>query len=254
MVAWDASSSLRRFYLARTAEDLESRARLAEDQIVPLLAAKKYAEIDALCKELGKRSATRLTVILPDGKVVGDSLESPQEMDNHALRPEVVDALDEDKGKGVSLRYSETLKQDLRYVAVPARDHGQTLGVVRAAVSLSAIDGALGEIRSHILVASLLTAVLLAVASLIIARRFVKPLEQLSHDAEWFARRRPRASAFERQFRRKSAAWPRRSIKWPPTWKTSSTRSCGSGTSATPFSRAWWKACWPSTPTNASSA
>ena len=188
VVAWDASSSLRRFYLARTAEDLQSRARLAEDQIVPLLAAKKYAEIDALCKELGKRSATRLTVILPDGKVVGDSLESPQEMENHALRPEFVDALDEDKGKGVSLRYSDTLKQDLRYVAVPARDHGQTLGVVRAAVSLAAIDGALGEIRSHILVASLLTAVLLAVASLIIARRFVKPLEQLSHDAERLAR------------------------------------------------------------------
>ena len=145
----DASSSLRRFYLARTAEDLQSRACLAEDQIVPLLAAKKYAEIDALCKELGQRSSTRLTVILPDGKVVGDSLESPQEMDNHAARPEVVDALDEDKGKGVSLRYSQTLKQDLRYVAVPARDHGQTLGVVRAAVSLAAIDERWGDSQPH---------------------------------------------------------------------------------------------------------
>ena len=81
-VSLDASFSLRRFYLVRTAEDLESRARLAEDPIVPLLAAKKYAEIDALCKKLSKRSSTRLTVILPDGKVVGDSLESPQRMDN----------------------------------------------------------------------------------------------------------------------------------------------------------------------------
>src|SRR5208282_4825649 len=116
---------LRRFYLARTAEDLEARARLAEDQIVPLLAAKKYVEIDTLCKELGKRSATRLTVILPDGKVVGDSLESPQLMDNHATRPEVDDALNQ--GKGVSLRYSQTLQQTLRYVAVPAYDNKQTL-------------------------------------------------------------------------------------------------------------------------------
>ena len=98
------------------------------------------------------------------------------------------DALDVDKSMGVSLRYSKTLKQPLRYVAVPARDHGQTLGVVRAAVPLVAIDRALWEILSHILAVSLLTAVLLAIASLIIARRFVKPLEQLSHDAEWFAR------------------------------------------------------------------
>ena len=71
-------------------------------------------------------------------------------MDNHADRPEVVDALDADKDLGVSLRYSQTLKQDLRYVAVPARDHGQTLGVVRAAVPLAAIDGALwGDPQPH---------------------------------------------------------------------------------------------------------
>ena len=186
VVALDASSSLRQFYLARTAEDLRSRASLVEDQITPLLAAQKYAEIDALCKDLGQRSSTRFTVILPDGKVVGDSLESPQQMDNHATRPEVIEALN--TGKGVSLRYSQTLKQTLRYVALPARRHSQTLGVVRAAIPLVAIDAALGEIRSHILVGSLLTAVLLAIASLSIARRFVKPLEQLSHDAEWFAR------------------------------------------------------------------
>ena len=40
-VALDASFTLRRFYLARTAEDLQSRACLAEDQIAGLLAAKE---------------------------------------------------------------------------------------------------------------------------------------------------------------------------------------------------------------------
>ena len=188
-VALDASFSLDRFYLARTAEDLQARACLAEDQVAGLLAGKKYAEIDALCKELGQRSSTRLTVILPDGKVVGDSLESPQQMDNHGTRPEVVEALDEDKGVGVgvSVRYSPTLHRKLSYVAVRVRDRGQTLGVVRAAVSLAAIDGALWEIHSHIFVASLLTAALLAIAGLVIARRFVKPLEELSRQAAWFA-------------------------------------------------------------------
>jgi len=186
LVALDTSSSLRQFYLARTAEDLESRARLAEDQIVPLLAAQKYAEIDALCKELGKRSSTRLTVILPDGKVVGDSDELPQQMDNHAQRLEVAEARSE--GKGVSLRDSVTLKKTLCYVAVRAGDHDRPLGVVRAAISLAVIDDALREIRNHILMVSLLMAVLLGIASLIIARRFVKPLEELSHHAEWFAR------------------------------------------------------------------
>ena len=186
VVALDTTSSLRRFYLDRTAEGLESRAHLVEDQIVPLLVAGKYAEIDSLCKELGRRSSTRLTVILPSGKVVGDSLEAPQEMDNHGQRPEVIDALDE--GKGHSLRYSQTLHETLSYVAVPVRSQDKTLGVVRAAVSLAVIDSALWGVRKHILFASLLIAVVLAVASLVIARRIVGPLEQLSHNAEGLAR------------------------------------------------------------------
>jgi two-component system, OmpR family, phosphate regulon sensor histidine kinase PhoR len=188
VVALDATLSLRWFYLDRTAEDLQSRAHLVEDQIVPLLAAKKYAEIEALCKELGQRSSTRLTVILPDGKVVGDSLESPVVMDNHATRSEVIDALDPDKNLGVSLRPSPTLKQEVRYVAIPARDHGQALGVVRTSIMLSAIDRALWGICSRIFVASLLMAALLGLATWIIARRIVRPLEELSHHAEWFAR------------------------------------------------------------------
>ena len=107
-------------------------------------------------------------------------------MDNHGRRPEVIDALEE--GKGVSLRYSQTLQEPLRYVAVSARGSGRTLGVVRAAVPLAAIDSVLGGISTHILIASLLVAVLLAAVTLIVARRVVKPLEELSHHAEWFAR------------------------------------------------------------------
>ena len=133
VVALDASLSLRRFYLAHTAKDLESRARLAEDQIVPLLAAGKYAEIDALCKDLGNRSSTRLTVILPDGKVVGDSEQSPPEMDNHATRPEV-EILDEDKGVLPSRQPDDARVDALR--GRPVRDHGQTLGVVRTSIPL----------------------------------------------------------------------------------------------------------------------
>lgn len=212
VLAVDAEISLRRFYLDRTAEDLEARAHLAEDQIRPLLAAGKYAEIDAHCKELGTRSSTRLTVILPDGKVVGDSLRLPQEMDNHGTRPEVVEALD--KGVGVSLRPSDTLKQDLRYVAVAARQSGRTLGVVRAAVALAAIDDALRGIRTHIAIACILIAAALAAAVLLIEGRIVKPLEELSQHAESFARGDLRTGCLP-PIPRRSAAWRKRSTRWP---------------------------------------
>ncbi len=58
-------------------------------------------------------------MILPDGKVVGDSDDLPEKMDNHADRPEVADAL---AGRtGSSQRYSYTLKETRMYVAVPLK-------------------------------------------------------------------------------------------------------------------------------------
>ena len=105
-VSWYASSSLHHFFLDQTAADLRIRALLVEKQIVAHLAPLDAAEVDAICKEFGKQSATRITVILPSGQVIGDSRETPHLMDNHADRPEIGMAL---KGNhGQSTRFSNT--------------------------------------------------------------------------------------------------------------------------------------------------
>mgnify|MGYP000219920182 CR=1 FL=1 len=95
-VSWYASNSLQHFFLDQTAADLKIRALLVEKQIAAYLAPLDAAEVDAICKEIGKHSATRITVILPSGQVIGDSRETPRLMDNHAERPEIAAAL---KGK-----------------------------------------------------------------------------------------------------------------------------------------------------------
>ncbi len=190
VVAFYASWALRQFYIERTGEDLKSRAWLAEAQFRPLLAAKEIDRdrIDKLCKELGEKAKTRLTVILPDGKVVGDSEESPQNMENHKdpERKEIMKALAGDVGN--SLRFSDTIKETLCYVAVPCRQDGKIVGVVRAAVPLTAIDQAVSQIRLHIALWSLLVAALLTAVGLLHSRRIARPLEQLKQGAERFAR------------------------------------------------------------------
>jgi two-component system phosphate regulon sensor histidine kinase PhoR len=92
-VSWYASNSLYHFFLDQTAADLKIRALLVQKQIVAHLAPLNAAEVDAICKEIGKQSATRITVILPSGQVIGDSRETPHQMDNHADRPEIAMAL-----------------------------------------------------------------------------------------------------------------------------------------------------------------
>jgi two-component system phosphate regulon sensor histidine kinase PhoR len=184
-VSWYASSSLRHFFLDQAAADLKIRALLVEKQIVALLAPLAAAEVDAICKDIGKQSATRITVILPSGQVVGDSRETPHLMDNHAGRPEIAMAL---KGNpGQSIRYSNTLRQQMIYVALPLQKNQTILGVIRTSVPITSIKRELRSIQTKIALGGLLIAVLAAWISLLISRRISRPLEEMKKGADRFA-------------------------------------------------------------------
>jgi len=75
-------------------------------------------EADRLAQLLG----TRVTLIAPDGRVLGDSDLEGQALagvENHLQRPEVQDALT--RGVGVGTRYSTTVRIEMLYAAVTAR-------------------------------------------------------------------------------------------------------------------------------------
>ncbi len=184
-VSWYASSSLHHFFMDQTAADLKIRAVLVEKQITAHLTPLDAAAVDAVCKEIGEKSATRITVILPDGQVVGDSRESPRVMDNHAERPEIATAL---KGHtGLSRRYSKTLKQKMMYVAVPLQQGNATYGVIRASLPTTSIDRELQSIQIKIALGGLLIALMAAGISLLISRRISRPIEEMKKGADHFA-------------------------------------------------------------------
>ena len=184
-VSWYASSSLQHFFLDQTGLDLKIRALLVEKQIVAHLVPLNAAQVDAKCKDIGKQSATRFTVILPSGQVVGDSRETPSQMDNHASRPEIAEAL---KGNpGQSIRYSNTLRQQMMYVALPLQNNQNTIGVIRSSVPITSVKRELRSIQIKIALGGLLIAVLAAWISLLISRRISRPLEEMKKGADHFA-------------------------------------------------------------------
>ncbi len=184
-VSWYASSSLHHFFLDQTAADLKTRALLVEKQIVAHLAPLDAATVDAICKEIGKHSATRITVILPSGQVIGDSRETPKMMDNHANRPEIASAL---KGQiGMSRRFSITLMQKMMYVAIPLNKGPTTSGVIRVALPTTPIDRELRSIQIKIAFGGLLIALIAAGISFLISRRISRPIEEMKKVADHFA-------------------------------------------------------------------
>ena len=184
-VTWYASYSLRHFYLEETASDLEARARLIEKHILEHFNPPDEKQIDALCKGIGKHASTRITVILLSGRVIGDSADDPESMDNHLDRPEIIQAI---TGKvGISRRYSRTLEKNMMYVGIPLRDESRTIGVVRTSMPLISIDKAVKDVQIKIAVAGLLIAVLMAFVSLWVSRRISRPIEEIKKGAERFA-------------------------------------------------------------------
>ena len=184
-VSWYASSSMRHFFLDQTANDLEVRAILLEQQISAYLSPLEAPSVDAVCKAMGRQSATRYTVILPSGEVIGDSRETPRQMDNHASRPEITRALT--GATGQSIRYSNTLLQSMMYVARPIKKNDRIMAVIRASIPTTFIESELKSIRLKIAVGGLLIALLAAGISLLISRRITRPIVAMKKSAGHFA-------------------------------------------------------------------
>jgi two-component system phosphate regulon sensor histidine kinase PhoR len=61
------------FHEQRIRQELEARARLAEDCAESQLAAGRIDEVQQMARAMGEKANARFTIILPDGVVVGDS-------------------------------------------------------------------------------------------------------------------------------------------------------------------------------------
>lgn len=108
----------------------------------------RQANADNLCREIKKDIGARVTVIMEDGNVIGDSDKNSAEMDNHLNRTEIEQARLFDTG--MTIRRSDTLNSDLLYVAKKIRQGDET-GFIRLAVPLREIDQAVNLLRMKIM-------------------------------------------------------------------------------------------------------
>ncbi len=186
-VAVYCSGYFRQVYHDQVRDALDQLARVAAEQVRTVLQIEGPNSLDSLCKRLGSNSQgrTRLTVITPMGKVLGDSHENPAVMEDHSGRREIQQALR--TGSGSSVRFSPTLGKQMMYVAVALREQGSPVAVVRAAAPLTEIDSALRGVYLHMLWAGLAVATVVAVLSLLISRRISRPIATIERVAQRFA-------------------------------------------------------------------
>ena len=190
---WYATNYFKNFFLESSEKELTVRAELIQGRFSKALQDRiSKADIDSLCKTMGRESQTRITVILSSGEVIGDTFARVETMENHRKRPEIREAL---KGKkGVAIRYSSTLDQTMMYIALPLPSKKadgaapEKTAVIRTAVSISDIDTRIARVRNSISLALILTIAAAAGASLYVSRRITKPVEQMRKGAEEYSK------------------------------------------------------------------
>ena len=162
---------------------LQQEAKITAEAALPLLQSGESP--DSLAKTLGGEIDSRVTIIALDGNVLGDSIEDPAAMENHATRPEVKDALA--SGIGQSTRYSLTLQKEMMYVAVPVIGEGKTIGIARVALPVTDIQDSINHLTRIIVLALAIITVLAVLASWLIARTVTRPVRQLTKASQEIA-------------------------------------------------------------------
>jgi len=186
--AWYSDSYFKNFFLETTQRELMVRASLMQDRFARALYVDGLSpqQIDALCKNLGEKIQTRITVILYSGEVIGDSFARVETMENHRKRPEIQTALSGEKSMAV--RYSPTLDKNMMYIALPIVYSRSDPAVIRTAVSISDIDAKVEAMRNSVSLVFILTTMAAALASLYVSRRIANPVEQMRQGAQEFSK------------------------------------------------------------------
>jgi len=135
------ATTMRRSIDARIEGTLVAEARLASELLsnsaISIAAANPSpSDLQVEATRMGRLIDARVTLIAADGRVVGDSaetLEALATLENHATRPEVLEA--RSGGIGRARRYSATLKTDMLYVALPVSQ--PAVAFVRVALPLT---------------------------------------------------------------------------------------------------------------------
>ncbi len=188
VLALSSALSMRKLYEDSTLNALSHMAmalvnEAVNDGLSKRIAALDYDRVDGFCDRLAMGTDLRITVIAPDGTVLGDSDMDPRGMESHAGRPEVLAALA--GGISTSMRNSTTLGLKMAYAAAPLFDGGNVAGILRVAMGAPLLSARMAPFIGVSALIAIAMILAIAIASLRIGSSLTEPIRSLmdaAHD------------------------------------------------------------------------
>jgi two-component system phosphate regulon sensor histidine kinase PhoR len=174
LMGYYLSSNLRAAFEAEIEDQLNTSARLAQEY---RRSSSLRGNPIELANDISRSLNVRVTLIAPDGKVLGDSDLTPEAVatvENHSGRAEVIAALE--SGRGTSIRLSSTVDIPFIYVAIRLDDGS----VLRLARPLSSVETLVSGLRKQLLVALIFSVGLTLVFGYIVYVFVSRPLHRMA--------------------------------------------------------------------------
>jgi two-component system phosphate regulon sensor histidine kinase PhoR len=183
-----SSNTIRDHFMNSSEISLREYAVMLKGAVDPYLNKGDRAGIEKVITGMKSSTDVRFTIIDKFGKVIADSDRDPQTMDNHVNRPEVRAAIEGKEGKAV--RYSNTLNQDMLYLAVPVMpDGGGVSTVIRASLPLKDVKILIDKFYRDTLKALLGALIAAFVTAYFFSKHLYNPIKELAEASKKVANR-----------------------------------------------------------------
>ncbi len=180
------SSYIKNSYLEILRGNLQAETRLVADRMSGFIQPRPgNPTVEERARLYAGLLGVRVTIIDPNGNVLGESYTDPQEMENHLGRPEVQRAL-----QGIAsseIRYSDTLKTETLYAAAPITDGSKIIGIARLSISLDMIHANESALLNTVLIATAIATGLTILLAVLISTYTIHPITELTVKARQLA-------------------------------------------------------------------
>jgi len=178
-----AERDLTKTFEEQILDQLERQASLLVEYIDEVDSLQTNNSADSIADRLGKASNSRVTLILNNGKVIGDSYIDANQivfLENHSDREEFKEALE--NGFGWSSRFSNSVNQQQLYFAI--RDNNEVSpNIIRIAVPYTYLDQAIQSLDLSILLVAMVALLVATIASGVAANYTYTSIAELANAA-----------------------------------------------------------------------
>jgi|WetSurMetagenome_2_1015567.scaffolds.fasta_scaffold05606_5 two-component system phosphate regulon sensor histidine kinase PhoR len=152
---------------------------MANARIVDLYPMK---EIQSRAEEIARIARARVTILDREGMIVAETDRDAAALGGHLERPEIQEA--RVRGRGTATRYSQTLREEMMYVALPIPKGQEIAGYIRLARPLVEVRKSVEEFTGILLKSFVIVLITSVIMAFLFSKRLTSPIRDMEHFTE----------------------------------------------------------------------